>query len=116
MAGWKFSARRQTRQEGGRVRTRIVIAIVLAAGGVAGFVHAQTNAKSSIMNSKHDFRTTSSAQIRSATGQDACVFCHTPHNAAPGSYLWNHKLSTRDFPVYSSSTLQSTVTPIQPQD
>jgi predicted CXXCH cytochrome family protein len=98
------------------VRASIVIAIVLAAGGVAGIIHAQTNAKSSIINSKHDFRTTSSAQIRSATGQDACVFCHTPHNAAPGSYLWNHKLSTRDFPVYSSSTLQSTVTPIQPQD
>ena len=98
------------------MRARIVTAILLAAGGIAGFVHAQTNAKSSIINSKHDFRTTSSAQIRSSTSQDACVFCHTPHNAVPGSYLWNHKLSTRDFPVYSSSTLQSTVTPIQPQD
>lgn len=98
------------------MRIRVIIAILLAATGLGGSIPAQTNNKSSIIDSKHDFRTTSSAQIRSSTGQDACMFCHTPHNAAPGSYLWNHQLSTRDFPVYSSSTLQSTVTPIQPRD
>ncbi len=78
--------------------------------------HAQNNGKSSIINTKHDFRTSSSAAIRSASTNDACVFCHTPHNATPGSYLWNHQLSNRNFPVYNSSTLQSTITAIQPQD
>ena len=99
------------------MRARLtIIALLLLAAGVAGLVRAQTGSKSAIINTKHDFRTTSTAQIRSAAGQDACIFCHTPHNASPGTYLWNHKLSTRDFPVYSSTTMQSTVTPIQPQD
>jgi len=99
------------------VRAKLSIALLLlACASIAELMNAQANGKSSIINSKHDFRATSSAQIRSATGQDACVFCHTPHNAGSASYLWNHKTSTSDFPVYSSSTLQSTVTPIQPQD
>lgn len=98
------------------MRARLSIIALLLAAGVAGLMRAQSGSKSAIINSKHDFRATSTAQVRSATGQDACVFCHTPHNSSPGTYLWNHKLSTRDFPVYSSSTLQSTVTPIQPED
>ena len=77
---------------------------------------AQVNLKSSIINSKHDFRAGSSAEVRSSSVNDACVFCHTPHNSAPGSYLWNHRLTTRDFPAYTSSTMQSTVTAVLPQD
>lgn len=92
-----------------------IFAVVLAAGAFPQ-AYAQAGSKSSIINSKHDFRTSSTAQIRSATGQDACIFCHTPHNSAPGSYLWNHTLSSRDFPVYNSTTLKSTITAIQPQD
>lgn len=91
------------------------IAFILLAG-IALPLHAQTGSKASILNSKHDFRAGSSAQLRSSSTNDACVFCHTPHNASPGTYLWNHTLSMRDFPVYSSSTLQSTVTGIQSQD
>jgi predicted CXXCH cytochrome family protein len=71
---------------------------------------------SAVLNSKHDFRAESKAAIRSVSGRDACVFCHTPHNSNPGTYLWNQKLSTAQFPAYSSTTLQSNVTPIQPQD
>src|SRR5215470_8374531 len=84
--------------------------------GTVELLFAQTNAKSAVLNSKHDFRASSSAEIRSNTGKDACVFCHTPHNATVESYLWNHKLSSREFPTYSSSTLQSTVTSVQPHD
>jgi len=81
-----------------------------------GLIYAQANTKSSIINSKHDFRAASSAQVRSISSQDACIFCHTPHNSSPGTYLWNQKLSAHDFPAYNSSTLQSTVTGISPQD
>lgn len=95
--------------------TRASITLLFCAA-MAGLLFAQANNKSSIMNTKHDFRATSSAPVRSVSAKDACVFCHTPHNAAPGSYLWNHQLSTRDFPVYNSSTLQSTVSAILPQD
>jgi len=97
------------------VRARAISLLSLAIA-LTGLLSAQTNSKASIINTKHDFRAASSANIRSVSGTDACVFCHTPHNANTGSYLWNHQLSTRDFPVYSSSTLQSTVTSISPQD
>ncbi len=97
------------------MRALPITAILLAAGLTLG-LRGQTNSKASVLNSKHDFRAASSANIRSLSATDSCVFCHTPHNATPGSYLWNHQLSNRDFPVYSSSTLQSTVTAISPQD
>jgi predicted CXXCH cytochrome family protein len=71
---------------------------------------------SAVLNSKHDFRAVSKAAIRSVSGRDVCVFCHTPHNSNPGTYLWNQKVSTAQFPAYSSTTLQSQITPIQPQD
>jgi len=74
------------------------------------------SSKSTILNSKHDFRAASAASIRSLTGRDACVFCHTPHNSKPGIELWNQRLSTTDFPAYSSTTMQSVVTPISSQD
>ena len=71
---------------------------------------------SALLNSKHDFRATSHAVIRSVSGKDACVFCHTPHNSNPGTYMWNQKLPTAQFPAYTSTTLVSSVAPIQPQD
>jgi predicted CXXCH cytochrome family protein len=95
---------------------RNALSITLLFTAIAGLLSAQANNKSSIINSKHDFRAGSTASVRSSNGQDACIFCHTPHNAETGSYLWNHRLSSRDFPTYSSSTLQSTVTPVQAQD
>jgi predicted CXXCH cytochrome family protein len=98
------------------VRRSAAITLLLLAAGAATLTFPQVNNKSSIINSKHDFRAASSTQLRSSAGNDACVFCHTPHNSSPGSYLWNHTLSSRDFPAYSSSTMQATVTAIQPQD
>ena len=97
-------------------RAAFIALLLLFAAATVKLPRAQVNSKASIINSKHDFRAGSSAELRSATGNDTCVFCHTPHNSSPGTYLWNHKLSNRDFPAYSSSTLQSTVTGIQPQD
>lgn len=97
------------------MRLALFISLLLPVVAVPSAL-AQVSSKSAIVNSKHDFRAGSTAQVRSSSVNDTCVFCHTPHNSAPGSYLWNHKLSNRDFPVYSSSTLQSTVTTVLPQD
>ncbi len=90
--------------------------IFVLAASWTGYLAAQTGNKTAVLNSKHDFRATSGATIRSVSGQDACLFCHTPHQGDPGTYLWNQQTSTTQFPVYSSSTLQAGVTPIQPQD
>ena len=46
-----------------------------------------------IVNTKHDFRASSSANIHAASSQETvCIFCHTPHNAAPLSPLWNKEI------------------------
>lgn len=74
------------------------------------------NTVSSILNSKHDFRATSTANIKAVTEQDPCVFCHTPHNANPGPQLWNHAMSTTNWPSYTSSTMQSSIGAITEQD
>ena len=63
-----------------------------------------------VLKSSHDFSLSSPAAIRSQSATDVCVFCHTPHKAQPGVPLWNHSLGTgQSYTVYSSSTLQSSV-------
>lgn len=74
-------------------------------------VHSQ-NFKSVILTSKHDFTVGSPSVIRSTTQNASCVFCHTPHNSVPNVPLWNHTgTSDPSSAVYSSSTLQATVSP-----
>lgn len=90
--------------------------LVLLFAVLCGGVSAQRGNKSAILNSKHDFRASSSTTIRSVSESDVCIFCHTPHEANPGSYLWNQKPSTAQFQNYSSSTLQAKIAPVQPED
>ncbi|PNU18728.1 cytochrome C [Geothermobacter hydrogeniphilus] len=58
-----------------------------------------------ISNSAHDFTQSpyNAAEI--------CVFCHTPHGAAnvADAPLWNHQLTTSTFTVYSSTTIDGSV-------
>jgi hypothetical protein len=76
--------------------------------------------KGAVVNSRHDFRVTSSATIKASTavnaGEQLCVFCHTPHNSNPGTELWNQNMGLVTFGTYTSSTLQSTVGPLSAQD
>jgi predicted CXXCH cytochrome family protein len=91
-----------------------ILALWLAAA--APLAAQQNSRKSEILNSRHDFRASSSAQIRSVDTHDACIFCHTPHNANPGELLWNHQLSGQQLSGYQSSTLEATVGGITPAD
>ncbi len=87
------------------MRARIIFALVLVIAAAAAMKLSAAKTKQFITNTKHDFRITSSASIHSTSKQDVCMFCHTPHNAASGSMIWNQKLSQREFPTYNSSTL-----------
>ena len=40
-----------------------------------------------------------------------CIFCHTPHNAAPDSPLWNREIEPQIYTVYASPTLVAGVLP-----
>ena len=97
----------------------LLLAVVLAGLMAAIGLRGQTpgiDVKRAILNSRHDFRAISTATIKSVSGDDPCVFCHTPHNANPGPELWNQNLGTTQFTTYTSTTLQSTIGAMAPDD
>jgi predicted CXXCH cytochrome family protein len=65
----------------------IVVAVALA------FVLLSVGAAlaAPVSGSKHDMRTHLSAL--NGGYDEVCVYCHTPHGAAPNAPLWNHSLS-----------------------
>jgi predicted CXXCH cytochrome family protein len=59
--------------------------------------------RAAVRGSGHDF----SAQGYGST--EICIFCHTPHNAkqdVPDSPLWNHRVTTATYTLYSSPTIK----------
>jgi predicted CXXCH cytochrome family protein len=78
-------------------------AVVFAALLWAGVASAQ-----GITGTDHDF----SAEGWNTTGE-ICIVCHTPHDSDPTvaaeAPLWNHALTTETFTLYSSTSLQGTV-------
>ena len=64
------------------------------------FAEAQT-----IVNTKHNLSVTGPGTIKALTETRVCIFCHTPHNAAPSTPLWNKELKPVNYILYSSSTL-----------
>jgi predicted CXXCH cytochrome family protein len=64
-----------------------------------------------ITGSKHDL------SGKGWGSNEICIFCHTPHNAkiltGYNAPLWNHKVSTATYTLYSSPTLKQT--PEQPR-
>ena len=85
----------------------LTLSVVLIMGAV---VYSQ-NYKSSLLNTRHDFNFHSLSDTRAVSEEQVCVFCHTPHNATPNVPLWNRSATVASPPIYSSSTLRSTVTP-----
>ncbi|MFT5123256.1 MAG: putative CXXCH cytochrome family protein [Verrucomicrobiales bacterium] len=59
-----------------------------------------------ITGSLHDFSSSS------WSGNQICLPCHTPHGAdtsVPDAPLWNHATSTANFTLYTSTSLDATV-------
>lgn len=65
------------------------------------------NAGMSIVDSKHNLSVTGPGEIRALTEDRICIFCHTPHNAAPYTPLWNRNLQPTNYTLYESSTLSA---------
>ncbi len=63
--------------------------------------------QSSIVNSPHNLSATGPGAIRAASEQEICIFCHTPHNAAPVQPLWNRNVPVGSYRVYSSTSLKA---------
>lgn len=77
-----------------------ILALMLACG-LAGTAAA----KSGIVGSKHNLSVSGKGDLRALSETRICVFCHTPHNAAPATPLWNKKIDAINYDLYSSSTM-----------
>lgn len=79
---------------------------------VAVAVPAAAQTSDNIIGSPHDLSVTGGAAVRATGETRVCVFCHTPHNAAPQSPLWNREIQEQTYTLHTSGTM--TVTPQQP--
>jgi predicted CXXCH cytochrome family protein len=68
--------------------------------------------KVGIINSKHNLSVTGPGDLKAMVETSICIFCHTPHNAAPRTPLWNRSLDPVNYILYSSTT--QSVIPSQP--
>jgi predicted CXXCH cytochrome family protein len=60
---------------------------------------------SDIASTKHNLSVTGPGSIKASSEQQICIFCHTPHDAAPMPPLWNRASSGSVYTPYSSSTV-----------
>lgn len=87
-----------------------VIGIVLLAFPLSA------GAKEGIVNTRHNLSFSGPGVIKALPGADLqnriCIFCHTPHDAAPRTPLWNKSIEPVNYLLYSSTTMRAT--PSQP--
>ncbi len=62
-----------------------------------------------ILKTKHNLSVKGPGTLKSQEEQLVCIFCHTPHSAKPKRALWNQKLPSVTYKIYTSSTLDATM-------
>jgi predicted CXXCH cytochrome family protein len=82
---------------------RILMCVLLAAGAPVAWGQVQ-----SIVDSPHNLSATGPGAVRALTEEQLCIFCHTPHRAAPIQPLWNRYLPVDAYSVYTSNALDAT--------
>ena len=85
------------------MRAKCITRLLVGAGLLAA---AQGATAGQIVGSAHDFSS------KGWGSSEICIFCHAPHNNAnvAGDVLWNHALSTATYTLYSSPSMNATVT------
>lgn len=66
-------------------------------------------AATGVADTKHNLSSAGPGTIKALDAFEICVFCHTPHQAAGSTYLWNRYESTATYMPYQSSTLKASV-------
>lgn len=72
-------------------------------------VYGVSSSQAQIANTLHNLSATGPGTFKATDTTDICVFCHTPHNAAPARALWNRDLPPTTYTLYQSSTLQAQI-------
>ncbi len=76
--------------------------LFLALGGSALGQQGQ-----SVIDSVHNLSASGPGGIHAVAEDQVCIFCHTPHNAAPVQPLWNRAMPVDAYTVYSSNALDA---------
>ena len=94
-------------------RLRRVTHLLLACGllGVLGGSALSAQSAGNMVDTKHNLSVSGPGPVRASTETRICIFCHTPHNAAPDSPLWNREIEPQVYSVYASPTLVAGVLP-----
>lgn len=79
----------------------------LAALALVAAAPAAAQRTSNIVTTRHNLSASGTGEIRALSETRICVFCHTPHNAAPQSPLWNREIEGQTYQVYTSPTMQA---------
>lgn len=72
----------------------VVLLMMHASVGLAG-----------VADTVHNLSSGGTGTYKSATEDEVCKFCHTPHAALDSGPLWNHKNDVTTFTRFSSATL-----------
>ena len=83
----------------------LVLVKILSGLALAGLLAGHAQAQ--LVGNQHNLSASGPSLTRVFGEDEICIFCHTPHTAAPATALWNRTLATPVFTPYSSSTLQA---------
>jgi predicted CXXCH cytochrome family protein len=83
------------------------LSLAVASAALVSGARADAPRPADMALTKHNLSVSGPGPVRALTENRICVFCHTPHNSAPLSPLWNRDLEPRTYTVYSSPTLRS---------
>ncbi len=74
-----------------------------------GLLATLSQADESVVNSLHDLSVRGPGPIRAIHENEICIFCHTPHNGAPQTPLWNRENPRTHYRIYRSSTTDARI-------
>lgn len=72
---------------------------------VFALVGAAQAGEPGIVRTRHNLSATGPGDLHALTETRICVFCHTPHNAAPSTPLWNRNIDAVNYDLYTSTTM-----------
>lgn len=87
------------------------VAHLLLVCGLAGAAALPAQSAANMVDTKHNLAVSGPGPIQAQRETRICIFCHTPHNAAPDSPLWNREIEPQIYTVYTSPTLVAGVLP-----
>ena len=65
--------------------------------------------ETSVVDSPHNLSAGGPGEVRAVAEEQVCIFCHTPHHAAPVIPLWNRSMPLEAYTPYTSRALDAEV-------